>query len=196
MSVRLWFVFIALGTVLASMSNAWEGSFARQQRPGAFKRMADGKQWTTQNMNLQIASSYCYDDAEPKCRQYGRLYTWEAARRACASLGNGWRLPNEDEWRQLAKCYGGVHEDAEDGGKTAYLALLTGGSSGFDALFGGGRSPDGKYARLQAHGFYWTETENDPASAWFYNFGHGGLSLYRQSGGEKGRAFSVRCVRE
>ncbi len=100
------------------------------------------------------------------------------------------------KWRQLAKHYGGVHEDSGDGGKSAYRALLIGGNSGFNAVLGGGRSQDGQYARLEAHGFYWTATEDDPGSAWFYNFGHGGLSLYRQSGGEKQRAFSVRCVRE
>lgn len=158
--------------------------------------MADGKQWTTQNLNVEAAGSYCYDNAEGNCRKYGRLYTWEPARRGCQLLGDGWRLPTEAEWRQLAKHYGGVHEDSEDGGKAAYRALLTGGGSGFDALLGGGRSVDGQYARLEAHGFYWTASEDGAGTAWFYNFGHGSLALYRQSEGEKERAFSVRCVRE
>src|SRR5262245_37656103 len=70
---------------------------------GSFKRMADGKQWTTANLNVNTSSSYCYDDAEPNCRRYGRLYTWESAQRGCQSLGDGWRLPTDDEWRQLAK---------------------------------------------------------------------------------------------
>ena len=75
------------------------------------KRMADGKQWTTQNLNDNTAQSYCSEDAEGNCRQYGRLYTWEAARRGCRSLGDGWRLPPDDEWRQMAKHYGGLRED-------------------------------------------------------------------------------------
>jgi len=84
----------------------------------------------------------------------------------------------------------------DDRGKATYKALLAGGSSGFNALLGGGRSDDGQYARLEAHGFYWTASESDPAIGWFYNFGRGGQALHRQSGGEKQRAFSVRCVRE
>lgn len=160
------------------------------------KRMADGKQWTTHNLDVNTVPSYCYEDAEPNCRQYGRLYTWEPARRVCQSLGGGWRLPTDDEWRQMAKHYGGVSEDSDDKGKVAYKALLAGGNSGFGALLGGGRSDDGQYARLEAHGFYWTASESDPASGWFYNFGRGGQALHRQSGGEKQRAFSVRCVRE
>jgi uncharacterized protein (TIGR02145 family) len=158
--------------------------------------MADGKQWTTHNLSVKTVPSYCYEDAEMNCLQYGRLYTWESARRACQSLGEGWRLPTNDEWRQMVKHYGGVREDSIDSGKAAYTALLLGGSSGFNALLGGGRSADGQYARLEAHGFYWTASESDPARAWFYNFGHGGLSLNRHNDGEKQRAFSVRCVRE
>jgi uncharacterized protein (TIGR02145 family) len=158
--------------------------------------MADGKLWTTYNLNLNTMPSYCYEDKELNCRRYGRLYTWESARRVCQSLGDGWRLPTDDEWRQMAKHYGGVSEDADDKGKAAYKALMSGGSSGFDALLGGGRDNDGQYARLDAHGFYWTGSEGDGASGWFYNFGRGGQALHRQSGGEKQRAFSVRCVRE
>jgi uncharacterized protein (TIGR02145 family) len=158
--------------------------------------MADGKQWTTQNLNVKTVPSYCYEDAESNCRLFGRLYTWESARRGCQSLGDGWRLPTEDEWRQMAKRYGGVFEDSDDSGKAAYKALLSGGDSGFNALLGGGRSEDGQYARLEAHGFYWRASESDEGNAWFYNFGKGRPALYRQKDGEKPRAFSVRCVRD
>ena len=70
------------------------------------KRMADGRLWTTHNLNVETAQSYCYENAEENCRQYGRLYAWESARRGCQSLGEGWRLPTVDEWRQMAKHYG------------------------------------------------------------------------------------------
>jgi uncharacterized protein (TIGR02145 family) len=66
----------------------------------------------------------------------------------------------------------------------------------FSALLGGGREEDGKYARLEEHGFYWTASESEPGSAPFYNFGKGGLAFHRQASGGKQSAFSVRCVRE
>src|SRR5687768_5884177 len=84
------------------------------------KRMADGKEWTTANLNVSTSSSYCYDDAEANCRRYGRLYTWESAQRGCQSLGNGWRLPTDDEWRQMATRYGGLGNDSPAKGKAAY----------------------------------------------------------------------------
>jgi len=198
--IRACVTSIALSIAFGSVGTSSERRPAQQQEASgtiSFQRMADGKEWTTHNLNVDTLPSYCYEDAPLNCPQYGRLYTWESARRGCQSLGGGWRLPTDDEWRQMAKHYGGVHEDSDDGGKAAYKALVIGGSSGFNAVLGGGRNPDdGKYARLDAHGFYWTASETDPVSAWFYNFGRGSLSLYRQSGGEKQRAISVRCVRE
>jgi uncharacterized protein (TIGR02145 family) len=160
------------------------------------KRMPDGKQWTTNNLNVNTDPSYCYEDAELNCHRFGRLYTWQSARRACELLGDGWRLPTDDEWRQLAKHYGGARDDSGHNGKAAYTALLTGGSSGFNALLGGGRVESGQYARLEAHGLYWTASESDAANALFYNFGRGGQALNRQRGGNKEMALSVRCVRE
>ena len=199
--IRVCVISIALSIAFGSIGALLERLSAQAQKASrttyASKRMADGKRWTTHNLDVSTMPSYCYEDAELNCRRYGRLYTWESARRVCQSLGDGWRLPTDDEWRQMAKSYGGVSEDSDDKGKAAYKALLAGGSSGFNALLGGGRShDDGQYARLEAHGFYWTASESDPSNGWFYNFGRGGQALHRQSGGEKQRAFSVRCVRD
>ena len=198
--IRVFAVSIALSMAFWSVSASWERLSAQDQKASgtmySSKRMADGKQWTTHNLTVDIVPSYCYEDAALNCRRYGRLYTWESARRGCQSLGDGWRLPTDNEWRQMAKRYGGVSDDADDGGRAAYKALSIGGSSGFNALLGGGRDAGDQYARLEAHGFYWTASESDGDKAWFYNFGKGGQSLNRHSDGEKQGAFSVRCVRE
>jgi uncharacterized protein (TIGR02145 family) len=198
--IRVCVVSIALSIAFGSVGAALARRSAQDEKASgtmhASKRMADGKQWTTQNLNLNTVPSDCYEAFEANCRQYGRLYSWESARRGCQALGDGWRLPTDDEWRQMAKHYGGVREDSDDQGNAAYKALLIGGGSGFNAVLGGGRHSDGQYARLEAHGFYWTASERDPVSAPFYNFGRGGLALNRQCCGEKKMAISVRCVRE
>jgi hypothetical protein len=119
------------------------------------KRMPDGKHWMTENLNVTAEPSYCYDNSEHNCRRYGRLYTWESAQRACRSLGRGWRVPTNEEWRDLARHYGGLREETPDLGKAAYTALITGGASGFNAAHGGGRTDkSGEYLRADAHGFY------------------------------------------
>lgn len=201
--IRVCVMSIALSIAFGSISASLERRSAQDQKTSrgggpmhSSRRMADGKEWTAANLNVNTSPSYCYDDAESNCRRYGRLYTWEAAQRACQSLGDGWRLPTNDEWRQLAKQHGGLREESDDNGRAAYTALLTGGNSGLNAVFGGGRSDDGQYARLEAHGLYWTASESGATTAWVYNFGKGGLSLNRHRHISKQRAYSARCIRE
>jgi uncharacterized protein (TIGR02145 family) len=187
---------VAFALVLGAASTQRSGKDKdRAGTPVSSKRMADGKDWTTANLNVNTSSSYCHDDAETNCRRYGRLYTWESAQRGCQALENGWRLPTDDEWRQLAKHYGGVGNDAPDKGKAAYTSLRSGGRSGFNVVLGGNRSPDGRYERLEAHGIYWTASDNDQKSGPAYNFAKGSQGLYRQPQFQKQMAVSVRCIR-
>ena len=62
------------------------------------KLLSDKILWMTSNLNLDVPNSYCYDDKKQNCQPYGRLYTWESAMKACSSLGDGWRLPTNDDW--------------------------------------------------------------------------------------------------
>jgi uncharacterized protein (TIGR02145 family) len=158
-------------------------------------RMADGREWSARNLAVSIDHSYCYEGGQHNCDRYGRLYTWEAAQRACLMLGNGWRLPTDGEWLQMAKPFGGAFGDSVDDGKGAYAALVTGGKSGLDIVFGGNRNPDGSFARIDAHGLYWTSSTSESGGHYFYNFGRQRF-LNRHSGGNPQMALSVRCIRE
>ncbi|HYE87222.1 MAG TPA: FISUMP domain-containing protein [Vicinamibacterales bacterium] len=196
---RSLFAAIALSLTLGSVAGAGltQPSGQGQNVSGAnvpFQKMADGKEWTA-NLSVDASPSFCYADEERNCTRYGRWYTWASAQQVCGTVGKGWRLPTDADWRQLAKRYGGVSNDSTDGGKAAFAALLSGGSSGFDAVLGGNRSAN-EYARLEAHGLYWTASENDSLSAPFYNFARNGGALHRQPQGDKTMAISVRCVRE
>jgi uncharacterized protein (TIGR02145 family) len=194
LAIGISVAFAALGACRSSNGSAMDQNVLRPVYSS--KRMSDGKQWMMNNLSVNTRLSYCYEDAELNCGRYGRLYTWQAAQEGCQSVGQEWRLPTNDEWRRMTKAFGGVRDDSHDTGTAAYKALLNGGSSGFNALLGGNRSENGSYARLQAHGFYWTASESGPATAWFYNFGEGGLSLNRHRDGDKRMATSVRCVRD
>lgn len=194
---RLLSAFVGIAALLVLLCPKGATGKVRQESGSvpAATRMPDGKQWTTENLRAVVAGSFCYDDAEANCRKYGRLYTWESAMQACQSLGDGWRLPTNEDWQQMAKHYGGLWDDSSDNGKATFKALMTGGSAHFDALFGGNRDADGKYARLEAHGLYWSASETDRPSAWMFNFGKGGQGLSRHRNGNKLLAVSVRCVK-
>ncbi len=197
--IRIRVVAIALSIAFGSVDGAGSTYPSAEEQNVSdtipSKRMADGNEWTTSNLDVKASPSYCYEDAESNCRRYGRLYTWESAQRVCSSLGERWRLPTDDEWRQMAKRYGGISNDSADEGKAAFTALMSAGTSGFNAVLGGNRSSDGQYARLEAHGLYWTASGNDARSAPLYNFGAGGKALHRGTQGDKQMAISVRCIR-
>jgi uncharacterized protein (TIGR02145 family) len=153
MLIQFRIVAVALSIAFGSLSAAcFDRSSADAQEASAavhpLKRMSDAKEWMTENLNVNTDGSYCYEDAELNCGRYGRLYTWDSAQRGCQSLGDGWRLPTNDEWRQLAKHHGGLREESDDSGRAAYTTLMTGGSSGFNAVLGGSRvSDEEQYSR-------------------------------------------------
>ena len=54
--------------------------------------------WMAENLNFEMENSCCYNDIESYCSKYGRLYTWENAKKACPS---GWHLPTKTEFETL-----------------------------------------------------------------------------------------------
>lgn len=157
-----------------------------------------GKTWMAENLNYNVGEGCWFYDNDPKNgEKYGRLYTWEAAKRACPP---GWRLPEDEEWRALAMAHGGLwYYGAVDKGdpKKAYSALIEGGSdsnrSGFAALLGGLRSTDGSFYDPDGYGDYWSATESGSGYAWYYFFSRDDGKLNRNHH-NKGFGFSCRCV--
>jgi uncharacterized protein (TIGR02145 family) len=62
-----------------------------------------------ENLNYDMPDSWCYDDDPENCAVYGRLYTWEAAKKACPEC---WHLPSEEEWVILERHLGLSAEEA------------------------------------------------------------------------------------
>ena len=138
----------------------------------------NGKLWMAQNLDYDVGEDCWYFADDPRIGQvFGRLYTWEAAKKACPP---GWRLPTIDEWMELARTFGGYTyrddkswKEMGDSSK-AFHALIEGGSSGFNALIGGYRTPHDFYEYLGLTSFYWSNTvnytHNDVKSVWGLGF--------------------------
>ena len=133
---------------------------------------ADQLIWQTTNLNAFIKGSYCYHDTQRYCHDHGKLYTWSAARKACESLGDGWRLPTQREWSELV-AYMGEY----------YPALVS---------FSGFRSR-GEFRNLGTTGVYWTSSETDGGKAWSFAFSKDGVTIGKE---DKASGFSCRCVQE
>ena len=156
-----------------------------------------GKTWTTENLNIEVPNSWCYKNDPENCKKYGRLYTWEAGIEACKKLGNGWRLPTDEDWQALAMATGGYTFRKKPIGnpEQSYQALIQGGDSGFDALLGGVRVDSIRYYNLGRHGSYWSATEQRKHFPWLYWFYSGRQRLVRFNDWEK-IGLSCRCVRD
>lgn len=145
----------------------------------------NGQIWLADNLNYGVDGSVCYDNSSRNCQQYGRLYTWDAAQKACGTLGNGWRLPTDEEWNSLRNQYGGEQK--------SYSLLVKGGASGFEAQLGGNSGIKGSFSNLSKAGQYWTSTGFSRSSAWYYWFGENN-KLVSRNYGEISEQRSCRCI--
>ena len=133
-----------------------------------------GREWMVENLNFATADgSWCYADNTSNCDTYGRLYNWSTATRACPA---GWRLPSDILFEVVG--------DRNNRGMFD-----------FSALSGGTRRADGSFWGGGSIGYWWTDTEISANSAYSRHVWSGFADL-NYSSFNKGRAFSVRCVRD
>lgn len=78
-----------------------------------------GKTWMAEDLNEVTPNSICWGDDDYNCQTHGRLYTFAAAKQACANLGDGWRLPTNADWKELTRAFGGALGDLSSNGKEA-----------------------------------------------------------------------------
>jgi len=120
-------------------------------------RMPDGNIWMAQNLNFKIeGSSWCYNNDEANGDKYGRLYTWDAANKACPK---GWRLPKTPDLWMLGHIFGNwVALPSEKlKAKSGWISRGTD-NYGFSALPGGMRNEDGDFTGLGFASRLWLDT--------------------------------------
>lgn len=160
--------------------------------------LKDGKVWLAQNLNFNtMEGSTFYDFNRENIEKYGLLYTWEAAKEACPP---GWHLPTDEEWQKLAESYGGYSDRYErnvgDPNK-AFHEFIDGGDSGLDLVYGGGYSAfDKKFFYGGSIGLYWSATEIDVYSAWYYLIRSISDDFIRYDHLQKHIYKSCRCVQD
>jgi len=171
--------------------------------------------WMAENLNFKTGNSWCYNLNESYCQKYGRLYDWNDAMQACPA---GWRLPDDDDWRNLILDAGYDKANENLKSKTGWRNFIDfdygiffwqhekirSGSGtdefGFSALPGGGRyhHRNGGFEHARYWGCWWSATEIDADTASVHKI-HG----YRLDGYgpvpvniSKRDGLSVRCVRD
>ena len=95
-----------MATKVKCENGVWNTHALKDSRDGQdYHAIKIGDQvWMAENLNFKTDSSFCYNDEETNCIEYGRLYTWSDAKEACPS---GWHLPSKTEWETLFSAVGG-----------------------------------------------------------------------------------------
>ena len=162
--------------------------------------------WMAENLNFMSDSSYC----ESKCLEYGRLYTWGSARRACPK---GWHLPSSDEWGALLYNVGGPISDGSgifSVGKVLRSESDWNDGCGTDAfvfsVLPAGYRVDGDYYGEGDYTCFWSSTPSLDESAYGLSIVDQYSPLYNQrssnddaflgAGHMRSHGCSVRCLQD
>lgn len=202
MAKRLLPILIALMAVAAvAATSAVTGSFMDLRDGKKYKTVKIGNQtWMAENLNFKTQDSYCYEDNESKCSKYGRLYTRDAALKACPA---GWHLPSMDEFKALIETVGGEKIAGE---KLKSKSGWNDGGNGSDAFgfsalpagtwFDGGTTGDDEGFSEETVGTgFWGSTENANKELYEMNLVDADNAPYFNYRG-RGLGNSVRCVKD
>ena len=194
-----------LGSSVRCLQDSNEGDEASSLRSeaqplgGTLKDSRDGKTyktvkigdqvWMAENLNYKISESKCYDNKESNCKKYGRLYTWESAKKACPA---GWHLPSGKEIKSLVVAVGSsnyersqnLRADSWENGSDMF---------GFSALPAGYYGVRKKFNNLGKNALFWSSTEVDSSIAdhLFVNDSFADVLVSNKADG-----LSVRCLQD
>ena len=155
-----------------------DGNEYRWVRIGNLDWMAEssraGEPWYDQSYLTENGiENYFYtrddEEAEQRLQTLGNYYTYYQALENCP---DGWRLPSDDDWKQLEMALGMSKEEADKTGwRTGAASLLTQGTEGTGLNFGfAGQLASYSTASIKEYhigdyGYFWSSTI-DPDAAY------------------------------
>lgn len=173
------------------------------------------QEWMTKNMavtvdrygkELILGEDYEYPiDGEESVKQYGLLYTWEAAMRIAP---DGWHVPSDAEWTQLEN-YVGSQSKYRCGGDAKNIAKALASTSGWEIShdpFTVGNNPSSNNATgfnalpvdkwlPEPYASFWSATQYCGNRAFYRYLANSGSYVNRYAE-YKFRKLSVRCLRD
>ena len=166
-------------------------------------RIIDGVTWMAENLNrdLKDSTSRCYNDSTKYCDEYGRLYTWGAAKTVCPK---GWHLPSKEELENVAskgsgaiRSLTGWQKSSQSTDETGFSAAPAGvyGSTDFVVSFSG---VGGENTHGDGEVVFWGNAESSAteANSLLVTEGFAGVISLEKVVNSTPSAYSVRCVKD
>ena len=175
--------------------------------------------WMAENLRFAAVGSFCYEDKDNRCRNYGRLYPWHVAMRLpedyidnsqdSVSQGavsqehqgicpDGWHIPRREEWIALGQFAlnkrRGLGAALKSREGWAQGGAPTNNASGFNALPAGSRYSDGEFAELGTSAYFWAAEGGGGLGAVYWNLINSKDAFTTEEDFEHS-AFSLRCVK-
>jgi uncharacterized protein (TIGR02145 family) len=157
-----------------------------------------GRTWMMENLNAEVKGSYCYENLNKNCKRYGRLYTWKAALSACPK---GWRLPDREEFAELADWLAQNPSVAFDTLRGGERVCFNGKNvwndyceSATSIGVPGGTAIQFDYSELGEKSYFWTGSEAMAYNAYFYVYDEDSKK-YVENIFKENFAYSVRCIK-
>ncbi|MBV9961095.1 MAG: fibrobacter succinogenes major paralogous domain-containing protein, partial [Parafilimonas sp.] len=160
-------------------------------------QVKDSAKWS----KLTTGAWCWYKNDSVKGAAYGRLYNWYAVHDPRGLAPQGWHIPSDSEWFVISNFLGTNAKNAGGKMKEAGTAhwldpnVNAVNSSGFTALGAGYRDNLGQFAYINFLGYWWSSTESGTKGALCRRLTSYGGFMDRMTY-EKGKGFSVRCVKD
>lgn len=152
--------------------------------------------WMAENLKYKMENSLCFDKKESNCNEFGRLYMWADAMKACPA---GWHLPSQAEWKSLLSTVAGetgnklkavsswLYDDGTD--DVSFSAIPTGYCVYYE------RKGDWSCNSERAWAYFWGSQEfgRDNAQTMELYFDSDYAKMYTES---KSNAYAVRCLKD
>jgi uncharacterized protein (TIGR02145 family) len=139
--------------------------------------------WMAENLELLVQDSWFYNDNAENGKEYGMLYTWDAAVNTCP---DGWELPKDEDWEELFKFLGNDEK--------AVKRLMEKPPEGINLKFGGYRTIKGDFMSLERAADYWTANSAGDLNAWLRYVIYKKEKFFRIID-DKRSGFSVRYIK-
>jgi len=162
--------------------------------------------------NNSIIEKYCYGNLESACDVYGGWYQWDEYMNYTSSSSSnpsgrqgicptGWHIPSDAEWSELTSFLGGTSiagGELKEAGTLHWMSPNTGAnnSSGFTALPGGYRHPDGAMDLPGGSAKFWSATEYSSIYPWFRHMDYSSGVVYIYNDYYKTSGLTVRCLKD